>query len=97
VAILARVASAMPSLTLTGFTSSWDYKWIFGVAHSPVAITGIVVTLFPRYAAIFDINAAERDMQATDKKNFAASAAAPDPAPSRRKIKNGLCAARGRD
>jgi len=65
--ILAQIASAMPSPTLTGFTSSWGYKWFFGIVHSPVAIARIVVTLFPQYAAIFGINASQRTMQATDQ------------------------------
>jgi hypothetical protein len=79
IAFLAQLASAMPSPTETGFTSSWGYKWFFGVVHSPVAIARVVITLFPQYAAIFGVNAAQRDLQATDKKNLADANANVDP------------------
>jgi len=79
IALLSQLASAMPSPTETGFTSSWGYKWIFGVVHSPVAIARVIITLFPQYASIFGVNAAQRDLQATDKKNLADANANVDP------------------
>jgi hypothetical protein len=73
---ISQIASTMPSPTLTGFTSSWGYKWV-GIIHSLVAIPRIIITLFPQYAAVFGVNAAQREVQVTDKQSFAGSGAGP--------------------
>jgi hypothetical protein len=76
-----QVASTMPSPTLTGFTSTWGYKWLFGIMHIFVALPRIIITMLPQFAWIFGANAANREIQATDKKNFADQAAPLDPPP----------------
>ena len=74
-----QAASSMPSPTVTGFTSTWGYKWAFGFMHIFVALPRIIITMLPQYAWIFGANAAQHELQTTDKKNFADQAAAPDP------------------
>lgn len=64
---LANSASALPSPTVTGTLSSPLYKWFFGTMHFFVAIPRIIITMFPNYAGIFGVNAANKDLQASDK------------------------------
>lgn len=70
VGLLAQIASTMPSPTATGFTSTWGYKWAFGVMHFFVGIPRIIITMFPQFAWIFGTNAGQRELQVTDKKSF---------------------------
>jgi hypothetical protein len=64
---ISQSASAMPSPTLTGQLSSPFYKWLFGTMHIFVAIPRIIITLFPQFAWLFGVNAANKSLQATDK------------------------------
>lgn len=70
VAFLAQIASAMPSPTATGFTSTWGYRWVFGAMHFFVSLPRIIITMFPQFGWIFGTNAGQRELQVTDKKNF---------------------------
>lgn len=65
--LLSQSASALPTPTVTGRLSSPLYAWFFGTVHIFVAIPRIVITFFPQYAWIFGHNAANKDLQASDK------------------------------
>lgn len=64
---ISQSASALPSPTQTGQLSSPLYKWFFGTMHIFVAIPRLIIALFPQFAWIFGINAANKGLQASDK------------------------------